>query len=312
MKVTADKTITATFTPSATGGREGVNGDSTGKAEDKAKVILNQGQITFSPNPIIAGYSLPIEENILWKKVEATCTPAGNADDVMFRVKAGTENRLGGLVIRDQDTTTGKVKFEILCDSATEADAPYGDMTLEAFIDTEVIGEVQVIVVKPTAIGYPHEEFTKAVQGKAIAANETTSPVAFGVPDNMYKLCIVYMDWVDVQVVDQFGNRLSDEYEGQVVKEQAMVIFKPINQTIQADGTYKDPVGLRIGSTVTLPKDDPRVEQLLNDPNIPKLTGSEKVIQNKRVMVAGHELQPAIVNRTIKGIANTTIKVTWP
>jgi hypothetical protein len=122
--VTADKTITATFTPSATGGREGVNGDSTGKAEDMVKVILNQSSATFSPNPVVTGYSQPAENSTLKRTVVVTLSEAADAEDVDFRVKSGTENRIKTINVVSRDTGTGKVTIEIAGESFTPQTIP--------------------------------------------------------------------------------------------------------------------------------------------------------------------------------------------
>jgi hypothetical protein len=61
-------------------------------------------------------------------------------------------------------------------------------------------------------------------------------------------LATVYAQWLSVPVVDQFGAPVGDLYAGSPIIEDG---WAGINQTLRADSTYLDPVGVIIANETT-------------------------------------------------------------
>jgi hypothetical protein len=71
-----------------------------------------------------------------------------------------------------------------------------------------------------------------------------SSPAWFGWVPGKVLLATVWIDWVNIQVCDQFGHALDAMYAGCCVQEVAGIggTKHDINQLLQQDGTYLDPV----------------------------------------------------------------------
>lgn len=312
MKVTTNKIITATFTPGGTGNK-GVGADATGKTVDKVNIIQETGVVTFSPNPIVTGYTNPAGESTLKKTVVVTVTPKTDVDDVTFRVKGGTQNRIKDIVVGQPDTETGKVTLSILGNTTTPANKPYGDTTIEVVKGEVVVGEVQVIVVIPDRIGRPHPEPDGVVQAENVAWDETTSPPA-GAPAGKVFLVTYYPQWLVVPVWDQFGNTLGPIYgDASVpVEEQFGGAWHHINQEMRTDGTYLDALSAVFPKPggYEVDKGSPAHVAWPTDPKVPLVVGSSST--NLPVRVGGHELVGGTGNRTITATPPTSIKIVWP
>jgi hypothetical protein len=74
--------------------------------------------------------------------------------------------------------------------------------------------------------------------------NSSTSPAAVGLAPPIVAACTTYGQYLQIQVWDQFYNPLSGVYSGAPVTESlnGQISWIPINQAIQGDGTYEDPV----------------------------------------------------------------------
>lgn len=123
----------------------------------------------------------------------------------------------------------------------------------------------------------------------------------------------IYSHDVVVTVLDQFGNRLNAIYAGAAVTEHNLL---PINQTMNANGTYIDPVGqvtldldaagdpvlVRANSPEALawPNQSPRPMQIVsrNSGSIP-------------VQIGGNLLTVGIENRQTTTHDNTFVAIEW-
>jgi hypothetical protein len=314
LKVAANNTLVATFLPAADGGTQGPGSDGTGKSEDKVKILLDDGSVTFSPNPIVTGYTLPAGSSTIKRTVTMTVTPVGDAANVNVRVKSGTTaSRIKAISIAttNRNATTGVVTFDVFGNDATPATSPYGDTTLQAYTGTNnVLGEVQVIVVKPWAVGMPHPEPSGVVNGVNACLNINTSPGLIDVPANKVIRVTYWAQWLTITVNDQFGNTLGDLYTGQPVLEYIFGGWYPINQSLSGAGTYLDPVSSfrTMGSLV-----DPNSPAAIAWPTKPKLAVMTiNYTQNIPVKVAGHQLNTGIVNRRLVVDGNRKVTITWP
>jgi len=322
MKVTADKTITAIFTPAGTK-NQGIGSDTTGRTEDKTKILLQTGAVTFSPNPIVTGFTKPVADSNIKKFVTATVTPAADAKVVNFRLKTGTQNRIKQpITVSFRNATSGQVRFAVSGISATPVTTPYGDTTIEAYKGTPpnetVLGEVQVIVVTPTRIGRPHPEPDGVVVGKNVALDQYSSPSKTEIPDGKVLLVTMYAQWLDVPVWDQFGNMLASVYgepgNTAPVPERITTEWTKINQNMKTDGTYLDPVSRyhpRAANPIVTKNSPAHLAWIsITDPMRP-LDKHESSF-NLGIMVGGHELIGGTGNRTIVTTPPSTVKIIWP
>ncbi len=102
------------------------------------------------------------------------------------------------------------------------------------------------MVVVPDAIGTPHDQKSGQVAGINMVASATSSPAYWGTPGKVV-LWTTYLQWLTIQVLDQFGNPLDMIYGWIDVYERPKNTtgFKKINQQLEGNGTYQDPVGVR-------------------------------------------------------------------
>jgi hypothetical protein len=91
--------------------------------------------------------------------------------------------------------------------------------------------------VVPDAIGAHPPNFSGVVEPQYLTVDRTTSPALLNVPPGKVWLIADYPDRMSIPVVDQFGNLLSNIYNGASVSEE-----QPINAQVN-DGYYSDPVG---------------------------------------------------------------------
>jgi hypothetical protein len=226
-----------------------------------------------------------------------------------------------------------------------------GDMSILAFHKgSELAWLYPVSVVVPGAIGAPHPQVDKehgAVVGENRALNNETSPVwaETFLPGDV-KLVTVYLHWLSVPVVDQFGEGIGGLYAGAKVEEKIRGAWYNVNQTLKNDSTYRDPVGAiqekediffggdkftdangngkwDPGEVLTADYDndgeydppDPEVEGWPTAPKRPLAPGIS--IHKIPVKVDGFPLDPSVANRTVTAIpgvppAADIITVVWP
>jgi hypothetical protein len=131
----------------------------------------------------------------------------------------------------------------------------------------------------------------------------TTSPGFPGVPQGMVVRATVYSLFLTIPVVDQCGEPLGAAWAGSAITEFNGV---SINQALAADSTYQDPVGPVRGIMPAIQSNDPRAAAWLLAG--PLAIGPSSQPQTLAVQVAGHQLNPAVVNRTV----NTTMPAAAP
>jgi hypothetical protein len=139
-------------------------------------------------------------------------------------------------------------------------------------------------------------------------------PMTVDVPDGFVRLTTTYTHALQVPVIDQFGKPLDSIYAGVVVAEQRDEdnTRHSINSPMSGKGTYEDLVGFTIDRTggSIVPKDSPRVAEWLSAP-VPDLGFPRNVLQQIKVFVGGHLLDPSVSNRRVIGSPRKTIKVEW-
>jgi len=167
------------------------------------------------------------------------------------------------------------------------------------------------IVLKPAAIHSPHPQFNGNVAGQNSALDSTTSPRAMVGAGNVL-LMSLYITYQTITVDDQLGNTLNAIYGGSPVTEYGGVA---INQLMTAAGTYSDPVGnRRIAGVVPAENPpgtpNPAIAVFLASP-VPAAPAST-VVQNIPVEVAGHSLNPAVVNRQVTTSPPNNLQIVWP
>jgi len=271
---------------------------------------------TFDNTQVKTGYTLPVAQStIMSEDVTLTINPPAAAANVTL-VIVGTNRATVENIRRGPGTITFNVKGT----SATPENMPNGDTFVVAREGNRELARANVIVVIPKGIGTPHPTFNGVVTGRNIIMDGSTSP-AFFRPLNpgQVKLATVYQTILNVPVDDQFGARLDRIYAGTAVTEQQGFA---INQDMQADGTYRDPVGLVLTRGGTVPGENPpgtpspQVQTHLAAGPIPPRNLNET--QAKLVQVGGHSLNPDVRNRTVAvtpspGANNRAqIEITWP
>jgi hypothetical protein len=216
--------------------------------------------------------------------------------------------------------------------------------TVESHSDTtiEILGNgvtrtsLPVSVVIPAAIHgtatTPLPQPNVVVTGKALALTTHTSPANPLMTGTKALLVTGYFVPLQVPVVDQFGDDLSDIYVGTPVSEGAHAY--PINQTIQEGGTYTDPVGafpvrykvVTVAGQQAAQPDNPIIANRTINPGKAAVTnweatgaqalfastqGTEEIV----VKVGGFRLNPGVHNRTVtvtKGDGLTArVKIVW-
>jgi hypothetical protein len=314
MQVTQSTVITSTFTPEVQGGRKGPGADNTGKTVDKLNIILDGATgAVFNPNPVITGYKLKnggttLDPRKIKQTVTCTITPAEDAPGVTIRIAdTAGKNRIE---LGDISGPTGGVfTFDVFGKDATPVDSPYGDTTIEAVKGGNVIGSVQVIVVKPKRIGYPHPAPKGPVQPINKVLDSNSTPPLFP-PPNTVVLATLYMHLLEIHVEDQFGNQLDNIYVGSEIEEfmPDLLDIKPINVAICEGGVYTDHVGGMMTRTVAATS--PEVQTWPNADPVP-LTDKPPTRQDILVYVGGHPLNPSVVNRIVKCIAPNKVDINW-
>jgi len=192
---------------------------------------------------------------------------------------------------------------------ATPSNSQYGDADVRGKVDNTVGKTIKVIVIKPDAIATPHPTAESDVTPVNVCLNSGTSPAMLNVYDPDVLRCTTWLQWLPIQVNDQFGSALGSIYGGAPVAEH--VAGNPINQNLTASGTYQDPAGYIRWITPIVLKTS---QDALDWPTATKLTMpvDDSKVQNIPVSVDGISLTTGIVNRTVEWTRPNHIKVTWP
>lgn len=270
-------------------------------------------EITGMPSEIVTGYTIPVSDSTIGPTITVEVEPPDMASLIDYEFDG--EER-AEIVDWSYDIGTGQISFKVKGCSTTPPDEEDGDTMLNLTYEGEVITFAPVIVVVPTTIGSPHPQPNSDVTPQNLVMDPSSTPPKSDLgPDQVY-LCTAWMQELTIPVVDQFGDSLSDLYDGQPVEENRGSGWNPINQNVSG-GSYTDFVGLlwsRLGQSVFTVTDppDPIVTNWPsatppNSPNIPS-TLTEEV----GVKIGGHELDPSITNRTWIHTLPNHIQIIWP
>ena len=133
----------------------------------------------------------------------------------------------------------------------------------------------------------------------------TTSPACPSAPLGFKCLAITVSRLLKMTVWDQFQQPVGDVYAGAPVTESGT----PINQSLGADGTYRDPTG--VGAVVSIvAASDPQVATwpTSTTPNLP----AGNIDDSVAIEIDGFALNPAAVNRKASFTPPNTLTITWP
>ncbi len=288
---------------------------------------LHALQVTFAPDPIRVGYGLRGGRRISLRPTRyatATVVPAASAADITFRLAgAGAERvRLGN----PRDLPPGTLRFAVTGLEATPADQESGDTTIEAVLNGKVCGQMQAIVVIPTSIQRPfdEEDGPPTLTGNLLA-HRRTRPAFPDLRPNEVARITLYGHNLTITVVDQFGDPLDELYEREMVREslsnpdEETATWFNINQFLDAEGRYTDPVGGYGRMWPNLDRIHPLHKHLRDawkagpPPSAPFPVGNFG--QDIRVQVAGHELTPipAISGRRVSlTTPPNQVEIIWP
>ena len=322
-EASASSSATLAFTPKVAGywqvtvncavyvldAKEGLSWDDYPGTGDAGPQDLTSATVSFSPNPIETGADRePKEQGAIFAKVTATVAPK----DLVSRVSVSNFTTLpggtGAATIENSqpDAATGQINFDLYGTAGTARSMPNGDVKIEAKDGGAVLGSAMVIIEIPKAIGTPHPTFgPKAVTPAHYVLTSGSSPAGFGLLQGYEYLAAEALDWMTIPVIDQFGKPLSSVYKGAPVDEEDGSSWDPINQTMSASGTYQDPVS--VGNlSQSVPLGNP------NNVPWPTFTSPQgPYVQNISVEVAGFQLNPGVVNRSVS-YANGMLTITWP
>jgi hypothetical protein len=205
-----------------------------------------------------------------------------------------------------------------------------GDVTIQAFYDGKVVGEVKAIVQVPDKIGKPHDQPSGTVPPTNFGMNRGTSPLDPDTPVDQVRLVTHYEQWLRVAVVDQFGQPLEGLYKNQSVFELGSDnTWHDVNQQLGEDDTYQDPMGVAAelvagGQPAIEAKDGLKhtawttgQEFVANGQTIP--ANSRVSLETKEydpisvsVRIAGHALSDCGGDRRVVATAPDIIEIIWP
>lgn len=269
--------------------------------------------VTFEKDPIRTGFTKPVLTSQIKVATYLRCDPPNVVSDIVLTI--GGVDRVD-IEIQEVIPETGYLIFRVKGKSATPANKPQGDTTIEARYQGEVCASIQAIVLVPRRIGTPHPEADGAVQPQNIAADAATSPAYFGnLNAGEVVLVTVYAQWLTIPVDDQFRDRLDQLYTGVPVEEFANNSWRAINQNLTANGTYEDPV---FAFTYKGGQQQPYIvmgdsQEALDWPSAPAEAITEiDETQNISVKVGGHELSTGIVDRQLTTTAPDNVRIEWP
>lgn len=228
--------------------------------------------------------------------LRAVVSPANEA--VNFTITAGPKINLSNVV-----RTGNLFTFDIV---GTGESVTRGDTSLIATHTSGPTFEHLVSVVVPKSIATPHPQPSGPVAGINRVLDATTSPGFVGLPPGQVALMTVYLQWLSIRVVDQFGDNIGDLYQGATITEYGGI---PINQNLQANSTYQDPVGFAYLSAIVAAGSAQAIAWP-TDPVLPMQAAS--TTQNIPVEVDGFSLNPAVGNRQVTATPPSTITINWP
>lgn len=216
--------------------------------------------VTFSPSSFKAGFTIPASSSTLAINVTATCDPKPRITDVTFRM-GGRNPDYAVLGEVTKDTANGSATFDV---KGRKKSFPTTVTKIEAVCQGRVVGEAVVRIVVPHTIAKSQQEnpdippTAPGIAGNRIG-DSTTSPVWYvpGDPElapGEVGLGTLWAHVMNVQVNDQFGDKLDPIYDGIHIYEQLGGTWRDINRSISG-GVYADPVSVFILRGQTHPSD---------------------------------------------------------
>lgn len=209
--------------------------------------------VTFTPAPVITGYSLPVVQSTIKRTVTATVSPASKVNDIHFDI-AGVDRV--DLSVISRDASTGKIILEVKGNGLgglgpTPVVSPNGDTTILAKdTNDSTVGQVQVVVVVPKT------QTHSIVNNPLYFKNECT-------PNNPVGKTNMWSEGgrlVTIKIFDQFGTLLDSIYDGTNVLHESWVepkeyiavpAFVDANMPqALASGVLADPVAIARGFIV--------------------------------------------------------------
>lgn len=195
--------------------------------------------VSFDPNPVITGYSLPITSSTIKRTVNATVTPASDANNITFDVSGVV--RVGVKII-SADNATGIIILEVKGNGTgpTPVSSPSGDTTINAKYSGNTVGQAQAIVVIPVTQKHKVETSFCINSSEPPSSGKTHLFTEAGAT-------------VTITFFDQFGNALNAIYDGTgyVSETWTNQIVKYTNP--ETDGPIELPTG-NLSSGVLLDK----------------------------------------------------------
>lgn len=320
-----------------------------------AVVRVVKGPAVVSPFPIVTGYEVDPKTQKFTKslatKVTVRVCPNAKLDlsskNVTFELFGVRDRKPSKEAEKEAEVrvvgqrTATLVNLEVLGKMATPANAPgQSDLKLFVFEKTDkgkfARGESPVEVIVPKAIGTPHPQFDGRVVGINRDLDKTTQPpIKAGIGPNEIGLVTLYVRPLRIPVIDQFGRHLQQPYVAASVSEEVtekkgkkeVKSIVPINEIISGLGTYTDPTGVILTFKI-VPKFITKGEMKVPNPEIANWVNNSAplvpnepvtvVTQNVPVFVAGHKLNPGVVNRRITftqledGKVVNKLKIVWP
>jgi hypothetical protein len=289
--------------------------------------------VSFDTDPVKTGYEANDDgtcKEPLQRHVYATVSPASARDDITFTIAQEQDDERVELS-EPEEFDDDQWEFDVGGLSATPSNKEDGDTTIQAIYKGKVVGQVQAIVQVPDKIGKPHDQPSGTVPFTNFGMNLGTSPAGFEIIDpNKVRLITYYVQWLTIAVVDQFGQPLEDAYAGQSVFEiGGDNDWHTINQALDNDGTYQDPVGVNAnmvanGQFADVAKDGTEHTAWKNmqefDVNGVTILANSRVALETReydpvsvtVRIAGHVLSEGVVDRRTVATYPDTIEIVWP
>jgi GT2 family glycosyltransferase len=204
--------------------------------------------VTFDHDPVTTGYTKPVPASVIKRTVIASVEPAEMAAAVELNVVGVKRVTIENVVVDGEEgTVTFDVKGKTMTpeESVTPEGEPIPDCFIQGVVDDTVCREVPVLILVPRRIERAYPEAVGHVAPENVAVHFGTSPAMVDVKLPLVELVTVYGHVLAIRIEDQFGQVLNGLYEGARVEERLTPTSSwfDINQPLNSEGTYHDPVG---------------------------------------------------------------------
>lgn len=209
----------------------------------KRTINLAIVRVTFDPDPVRTGFTIPVAQSTITRPATATVVPAELTNDIEISLDGPTAAEVA-IQNLARDAAAGRITFDVKGLAATPAAFPGGRTTIQAKCQGHLVGGGRAIVHVPTDIHTPHPAIDADATPVNFLADNGTSPTWAN--KLLGTQCALITHWshlMTIRVDDQWGNALNDLYTGAHIEE----LFGPhwwyIHLDLSANGTYQDPVG---------------------------------------------------------------------